>query len=164
MYPYETPFSDIMKINRQPVTELTQDVLTSITILDRLHRASAATGSLHTSVSNICTSSSALISTIITRLHRRPRFVRDDDGQKAFSKLRSSQRDVCLALEPQCPPEYARRLPPARRRSFARPTSRSSRFRLLPYSPEAVYRYVNFILQMAQARKCPDTRPSAAPL
>ena len=41
-------------------------------------------------------------------LQGRPKFVRDDKAQKAFSKLRSSRRGCMLALRipPTCPPEY----------------------------------------------------------
>ena len=85
------------------------------------------------------------------------KFVRDDDAQKAFSKLRSSQAGM-----------YAwrlRLLSPIRRPTrntclTARKATRKFKqlyrecdfafkqsFAFCPYSPEAVFRYVNFLLQ-----------------
>ena len=158
MYPYETPFSDIMKINRQPVTELTQDVfdLDHKYWTDFTPRLCGNWITYDTSVSNICDFIER------TYIHNNYQgytgdraFVRDDDGQKAFSKLRSSQAGMyAWRLSPQCPPEY-RQKTPASQAALIRETDFAFKqaFAFCPYSPEAVYRYVNFILQMAQAEE-----------
>src|SRR5208282_6655256 len=77
------------------------------------------------------------------------KFVRDDDGQKAFSKLRSSQAGVyAWRLNPQCPPEYRQKTPEAQE-ALRRETDFAFKqaFAFCPYSPEAVFRYINFLLQ-----------------
>src|SRR6185503_16841492 len=93
MYPHLTPYGIIMKINRNPVGELTEDMLR------RDHefwsqfsqRLIGNWITYDTSISNICE--------FVDRVHLRrdykrfqgdSKFIRDNDGQKAFSKLRSS--------------------------------------------------------------------------
>ena len=78
------------------------------------------------------------------------KFIRDNDAQKAFSKLRSSIGGIyAWRLAPQCPAEYR----PKNDKQFQRLlreaefTFRQS-FAFCPYSPEAVYRYVNLLLQL----------------
>jgi tetratricopeptide (TPR) repeat protein len=76
-------------------------------------------------------------------------FVRDDQGQKAFSKLRSSIGGVyAWRLSQQCPPEYR----PKTGEEFQRIAKEADftfrqAFAFCPYSPEAVFRYVNLLLQ-----------------
>src|SRR6185436_18793497 len=94
MYPYLTPFGIIMKINRQPLSELTQD------ILDKDHQfwsdyAERLIGTnvvaYETPISNITAFAERVyVNKDYKGFKGDPRFVRDDDGQKAFSKLRSS--------------------------------------------------------------------------
>jgi tetratricopeptide (TPR) repeat protein len=77
------------------------------------------------------------------------KFIRDDDGQKAFSKLRSSQAGAyAWRLSPQCPPEYRQRTPAAQE-ALRRETDFAFKqaFAFCPYSPEAAFRYANFLLQ-----------------
>ncbi len=84
-------------------------------------------------------------------------FVRDDDAQKAFSKLRSSQAGMYAwrcglpGSSPFCPPEY-RQKTPASQEALIRETDFAFKqaFAFCPYSPEAVFRYVNFLLGLAQ--------------
>lgn len=151
MYPYETPFSVIMKINRQPVTELTQD------IFDRDHKFWADYSArlcgnwitYDTSVSNIC---AFVERTFIQHDYKGYtgdlKFMQDEDGQKAFSKLRSSQAGMyAWRLSAQCPPEY-RQKTPASQAALIRETDFAFKqaFAFCPFSPEAVYRYINFLL------------------
>jgi tetratricopeptide (TPR) repeat protein len=77
------------------------------------------------------------------------KFVRDEQAQKAFSKLRSSISGVyAWRLSPQCPEEY-RQKSPAAIESLKRETEFAFKqsFAFCPYSPEAVFRYINFLLQ-----------------
>jgi hypothetical protein len=70
-----------------------------------------------------------------------PRFVRDDDGQKAFSKLRSSIAGVYAWRLQQAQPgtaNYERMLKEAE-------FSFKQAYAFCPYSPEALYRYVNLL-------------------
>ena len=158
MYPYETPFSVIMKINRQPLTELSQEVfdLDHKFWTDFTPRLCGNWITYDTSISNICDFVER------TYIHNNYKgytgdraFVRDDDGQKAFSKLRSSQAGMyAWRLSPQCPAEF-RQKTPASQAALIRETDFAFKqaFAFCPYSPEAVYRYVNFILQMAQSEE-----------
>jgi tetratricopeptide (TPR) repeat protein len=152
MYPYETPFGVIMKINRQPLPQLTQE------IFDRDHKfwkdySQRLCGDFidyNTSVGDIC---DFVQRTYVQNNYKdfkgNPAFVRDEDGQKAFSKLRSSQAGMyawrcALAAEspfhqqtPQLQDALVRETDFAFKQAFA----------FCPYSPEAVFRYVQFLMQ-----------------
>jgi len=162
MYPYETPFGIIMKINRNPLPELSQEMFD----LDHKFWTDFSTRlcgnwiTYDTSISNICDFIER------TYIHNNYKgytgdhaFVRDDDSQKAFSKLRSSQAGVyAWRCFPQsnfnpagCPPGYCQKSPAAQA-ALIRETDFAFKqaFTFCPYSPEAVYRYVNFLLQLGQ--------------
>ncbi len=153
MYPYETPFGVIMKINRAPVTELSDDVLN----LDHAfwskysERLCGNWITYDTSVQQIADFVDR------TYIHNNyqgfigdRRFVRDEDAQKAFSKLRSSQAGMyAWRVDPRgCPPEY-RQKTPAAQAALVRETDFAFKqaFAFCPFSPEAVFRYVNFLLE-----------------
>jgi tetratricopeptide (TPR) repeat protein len=152
MYPYETPFGIIMKINRQPLPELTDDVFKKDHDFwcEYSKRFIGNWITYDTSVQEIADFADRVY------LHGNfhgftgdRKFVRDDDGQKAFSKLRSSQAGVyAWRLSPQCPGEY-RQKTPAAEEALRRETDFAFKqaFAFCPYSPEAVFRYVNYLLQ-----------------
>ncbi|MEI7532885.1 MAG: DUF2723 domain-containing protein [Verrucomicrobiae bacterium] len=158
MYPYETPFSVIMKINRKPQMELSQDVFD----LDHKFWTDFTTrlcGNWITYDTSIKEIADFVERTYIRNNYKGytgdRAFVRDDDAQKAFSKLRSSQAGMyAWRCSPQCPPEY-RQKTPASQAALIRETDFAFKqaFAFCPYSPEAVYRYVNFLLQMAQSEE-----------
>ena len=80
------------------------------------------------------------------------RFIRDDDGQKAFSKLRSSIAGMYAWRFPAGtgrPDGARRRTCKTEGRLLIKETDFAFKqaFAFCPYSPEAVYRYVNFLLQ-----------------
>ena len=155
MYPYETPFSVIMKVNRNPLPELTQDVFD----LDHKFWTDFSTRlcgnfiTYDTSVKEICDFAER------TYIHNNYKgytgdraFVRDDDGQKAFSKLRSSQAGMyAWRLGPSCPPEF-RQKTAASQSALIKETDFAFKqaFAFCPYSPEAVYRYINFLLPLGR--------------
>jgi tetratricopeptide (TPR) repeat protein len=153
MYPHLTPFGIIMKINRKPLTSFTEDVF------ERDHQfwsqySDRLIGNwitYDTPVSNIVD--------FVERVYLRhnwsglnegqKKFARDDNGQKAFSKLRSSIGGVyAWRLSPQCPPEYAPKTDAERRRLYKEAdfTFRQA-FAFCPYSPEALFRYVQLLIQ-----------------
>jgi tetratricopeptide (TPR) repeat protein len=77
------------------------------------------------------------------------KFARDDNGQKAFSKLRSSIGGVyAWRLGPSCPPEYRPKTEAEVRRFYKEAdfTFRQA-FAFCPYSPEALFRYVQLLVQ-----------------
>jgi tetratricopeptide (TPR) repeat protein len=152
MYPYETPFGIIMKINRNPLPELPDEVLKRdhafwSKFSDRL-------------IGNWITYDTSVkeIVDFIEKVYLRHnysgfkgdlKFVRDDQAQKAFSKLRSSITGVyAWRLSPQCPDEY-RQKTVAGTQALVRETDFAFKqaFAFCPYSPEAVFRYINFLLQ-----------------
>ena len=152
MYPYETPFGVIMKINRDPLTTLPDDVYAK----DHEFWTKYSTRlcgnwiGYDTSVQQIADFvEKVYLHNDFAGFTGDRRFVRDDDGQKAFSKLRSSQAGVyAWRCSPQCPPEYRPKTQHemealVKETDFAFKQS----FAFCPYSPEAVYRYVNFLLQ-----------------
>lgn len=158
MYPHLTPSGIIMKINRQPLPEMTQEVV------DRDHRfwskySERLIGNwidYDTSVSNICRVAEQVY---VKRNYQGlkvdgkdvlpdSRFVRDDDAQKAFSKLRSAIAGV-----------YFWRINEAGRRGNLAEQQRMIKecdfafrqaFAFCPFSPEAVFRYTNLLISMGR--------------
>jgi tetratricopeptide (TPR) repeat protein len=148
MYPYLTPFGIIMKINRQPLPELTEE------IVKRDHDFwSQYSNRL---IGNWITYDTPVkdIAAFVEKVYLRKdfsgftgdrKFVRDDQAQKAFSKLRSSIGGVYAwrisdpnNRDPIVQQRMIKEADFAFRQAFA----------FCPYSPEAVFRYVNLLLSM----------------
>ena len=152
MYPYETPFGIIMKINRNPLPELPDEVFKRDHAFWSKYsdRLIGNWITYDTSVSNIVD----FIEKVYLRHDYRGfrgdlRFVRDDQAQKSFSKLRSSISGVyAVAFGAPCPEEY-RQKTAAGTQALIRETDFAFKqsFAFCPYSPEAVFRYINFLLQ-----------------
>ena len=143
MFPHLTPFGIIMKINRNPVPEITKEMT------DKDHsfwsqysqRLIGNFITYDTSVKDICDFA------VRTYLHGdfktfkgEPAFVRDDNGQKAFSKLRSSIAGIYtyrinLSKSGDEQQRMIKEADFAFRQAFA----------FCPYSPEAVFRYCNLL-------------------
>ncbi len=152
MYPYETPFGIIMKINRNPLPELPDEVFKRDHAFWSKYsdRLIGNWITYDTSVSNIID--------FIEKVYLRHdysgfkgdlKFVRDDQAQKSFSKLRSSIAGVyAWRLGSPCPEEY-RQKNVAGTQALIRETDFAFKqaFAFCPYSPEAVIRYINFLLQ-----------------
>ena len=144
MYPYLTPHGLIFKLNRAPLPQLTGAMLDA----DRAFWAKKCDAMLggwlkpETSVSNVCAFAAAVYGRKdFAHFTGDREFVTNDFATKAFSKLRSSQAGL-----------YQWRLASrtdkgdkARLRAAADHAFRQA-FALCPTSPEAVYRYVNFLL------------------
>jgi tetratricopeptide (TPR) repeat protein len=153
MYPHLTPFGVIMKINRQPLVDLSDD------ILDRDHQfwkeySKRLTGDFIDYDTPIKQITDWIEKTYLRRNFNGftgdRKFIRDNDAQKAFSKLRSSIGGVyAWRLAPSCPQLYR----PKNDTQFQRLLREADftfrqAFAFCPYSPEAVYRYVNLLLQL----------------
>jgi tetratricopeptide (TPR) repeat protein len=153
MYPHLTPYGVIMKINRQPLPSLTED------ILQRDHQfwkeySKRLTGDFIDYDTPI-----KQITDWIEKTYLRHdfngftgdrKFIHDDDAQKAFSKLRSSIGGIyAWRLSPQNPPQYRPRNDAEYRRILreAEFTFRQA-FAFCPFSPEAVFRYVQLLVQL----------------
>ena len=145
MYPHLTPYGIIMKINRQPLPELTEEIMSK----DHEFWSQYSTRLIgnwityDTPIKQICDFAEK---TYLRRDFRGftgdRKFIRDDNAQKAFSKLRSSIGGV-----------YAWRMmngtksPEAQQRVMKEAEfSLKQAFAFCPFSPEAVYRYVNVLL------------------
>jgi len=145
MYPHLTPHGVIMKVNRQPLTEIPEEIVA------KDHRfwkeySRRLTGDFidyDTSVKDIA----AFVERVY--LHRNFRgftgdrkFVRDDQAQKAFSKLRSSIGGVYSWRAGMSKPGSAESQRMVKEADFAFRQS----FAFCPFSPEAVFRYVNLLV------------------
>ena len=147
MYPHLTPFGIIMKINRQQQPELTEDMV----LRDHEFWSQFSTRLIgnwityDTSVSNICAfADEAYFKRRVPKNFTGDRaFLRDSDGQKAFSKLRSSIAGVYnwRITNAKSPAEQQRMVKEA---DFAFKQA----YAYCPYSPEAIFRYVNLLVQM----------------
>ena len=143
MYPHLTPFGIIMKINRQPVAEMTEDILRKDHEFWTRYseRLCGNWITYDTPIKEVCE--------FVERVYRRgdlkgykgdPKFVRDNDAQKAFSKLRNSIAGLYSwrINETHNPVERARLI---REGDFAFKQA----FAFCPYSPETVTRYVTML-------------------
>ena len=147
MFPHLTPHGVIMKINREPLKELSEEVVA------RDHKfwktySQRLTGDFidyNTSVKEVTDFvERTYLRRDFTGFKGDRKFVRDDQAQKSFSKLRSAIAGVYawrLGNARPGSPEQHRML---REAEFAFKQA----FAFCPYSPEAVYRYVNLLAQM----------------
>jgi len=151
MYPYETPSGVIMKINRNPLVTLTPD------IYQRDHefwckyseRLIGNWITYDTTVKEIADFAQKLyIGNNYAGFKGDRRFIRDDGGQKAFSKLRSSIGGMYAWRLGQSTPAEYRPKTEAEMKLLVQETDFAFKqaFAFCPYSPEAVFRYVNFLL------------------
>jgi thioredoxin-like negative regulator of GroEL len=147
MFPHLMPYGIIMKINRQQLPELSDEIVRKdhefwSKFSDRL-------------IGNWITYDTKVqeIADFVEKVYLRRnfrgfkgdrKFVRDDQAQKAFSKLRSSIGGVYnwrIGNSKPGTPEHQRMVKEA---DFAFRQA----FAFCPYSPEAVFRYVNLLLTM----------------
>ncbi len=143
MYPYLTPYGIIMKLNRQPMALLDEENLQRdhsfwTQYSDRLI-GNWITDT--TTVKEICDwVNDVYIERDLRKFKGDPKFIRDDNAQKAFSKLRSSVGGVYAwrVNNSKSGAEQARMIKEA---DFAFRQS----FAFCPYSPEAVFRYAQLL-------------------
>lgn len=169
MYAYQTPFGIIMKINREPVKEFTEE------IIKKDHEfwtkySERLTGNWvkrDTSVKEICE--------FADRVYRRRnfdgftgdrKFVRDENGQKAFSKLRSAIAGLYVWRINHCAEQMRaiEALPLEEKRKKQGEAGRihaeqmrvieeadfayKQAFAFCPYSPEAVFKYTSLLTSL----------------
>jgi hypothetical protein len=149
MFPHLTPYGIIMKINRNPVPEITDEIVRKDHEFWSKYSERLVGNwiTYDTPVKEICDFADK------TYVHRnfqgfkgRPEFVRDDNAQKAFSKLRSAIGGLYFwhVQTSHNQVENARCLKEA---EFALKQA----FAFCPYSPEAVYKYVTLLVNLGRA-------------
>jgi hypothetical protein len=146
-----------MKINREPLTTLTDDIYKKgPRVLEQILRAAhAATGSPTTPASSKSPTSRKKFTSgqQLRRLQGRPEIhPRRRRAEGVFQIAQFHRRRVCVALSQSMPAGIPPKTQAAdefrrwRETDFAFKQS----FAFCPYSPEAVYRYVNFLLQLSK--------------
>ena len=151
MYPYETPSGIIMKINRNQVISYSPDIYKKdhefwSKYSDRLVGNWIT---YDTTVKEIADfAQKVYLGNNYAGFKGDRKFVRDDDAQKAFSKLRSSIAGMYAWRLGQSTPAEYRPKSEADMKLLMQETDFAFKqsFAFCPYSPEAVFRYVNFLL------------------
>ena len=145
MYPHLSPFGIILKINREPLKELTEEMLTKDHKFWR-HYSERLVGDWIGYDTPVATIAAFAEKTY----HRRnfdaftgdPKFVRDNDAQKSFAKLRTAIGGLYTWRLSQLAKES-----PAYYRMFKEADfAYKQAFAFCPYSPELVYRYTTLLV------------------
>ena len=140
MYPYLEPFGVIMHINRHPIQDLSQD------IIDKDHafwseysrRTIGNWITYDTTVKQICEwAEDVYLRHDLSHFTGDPRFIRDDDAQKAFSKLRSSIASSIYQWRSD--PRNSRSATERPRVTKEAEFAFKQAFAYCPFSPEAVF-------------------------
>jgi hypothetical protein len=152
MHPYLEPHGVVMKLNRQPLADLSEDVLAQ----DRDYWRAITTQAVGNMLDDE-TSVSDLVAAV-ERVYARhdlegftgdPAFIENYYAKALFSKLRSSIAGVyAWRVATNSPAEYQPKTESDRQR-LVQQTDLAFRqaFALCPYSPEVVFRYVNFLVE-----------------
>jgi len=145
MYPYLEPHGLIMKINRQPLSEMTDQIVQRDRDYWTKYIAPMVGDWLNTdtSVEEVAAfAEKVYVKKDFNGFKGDPRFIRSSDSQKMFSKERNSIAGLYAWRMKQAvdPAEKGRMTSEA---DFAFRQA----WTLCPYSPEAVFRYVNFLLE-----------------
>jgi hypothetical protein len=148
MYPYLEPHGLIFKINRQPLPALTDEIIER----DHDYWTKYMTPMIgdwlnnDTSVEEMAAFAERIyVKKDFNGFKGDPRFIQSSDSQKMFSKERSSIAGL-YAWRAQHATDAAEK----QRMNDAADFAFRQAFVLCPYSPEAVFRYVNFLLQQKQ--------------
>src|SRR6266446_1469173 len=152
MYPYLTPHGVIMKLNRQPLSSLSDEQLQKDHEFWRQY-SERLTGDIiryDTSVKDVSQwIEKTYLRNDFNGFTGQRKFIHDIDAQKSFSKLRTAIAGLyAWRLSPQCPPEY-RPKTQAEFQGLLREANFAflQAFAFCPWSPEAVLRYAGLLLQ-----------------
>ena len=154
MYPYLSPHGLLMKLNRQPLNEMPADEIHK----DEDFWSKELAGKIgdwlanDTPVSNVCAyAEKVFASQDLSDFKGDPKFIANE-YITAYSHWRSSIAGIyAWRLSQQCPPEYRPKNDAQRKRlTDAADFAFRQTFALCPYSPEAVFRYVNFLMQLGR--------------
>lgn len=145
MYPYLSPYGIIMRINRQPVSELTEQM--TATDHEFWTRYSARLTGDWLRYSTPVKDLAAWAERVYLRRNFRNftgdrTFIRDDQAQKSFSKLRGCIAGLYAWRAGNSQPGTPEHLRMLKEADFAFRQA----FAFCPYSPETLFRYVNFLV------------------
>jgi outer membrane murein-binding lipoprotein Lpp len=168
MYSNLEPHGLIMKINRQPLADLSGVIVQTDTDYWAKQVSPMIGGwlSQDTTVAEVAAFAEKIyVKRNFSGFADDPQFIQSDYAQKMFSKLRSSQAGL-YAWRAQ----HAKNAAEKNRMNDAADFAFRQAWALCPYSPEAVYRYVNLLLNANRsadalliaetAAKMPPTRES----
>ncbi len=151
MYPYLEPHGLIMKLNRQPQTQMPEDVIAR----DHDYWRKLVAGMLGNWLNNETTTRE--VAEFVDRVYVRhdlkgftgdPLFIQNDYAKKCFSKLRSSIAGVyAWRFSTNAPPEYWRKTASGGLFAEADLAFRQA-FALCPSNPEGLSRYVDWLLSI----------------
>ncbi|HET7625147.1 MAG TPA: DUF2723 domain-containing protein [Verrucomicrobiae bacterium] len=159
MYPHLTPYGIIMKVNRQNIPEITEDMVR------RDHefwskyseRLIGNWITYDTTVKEIADfAEKVYLKRDFTGFKGDRRFLRDDQAQKAFSKLRSSIGGIYawrlgFSSSTPTPTQYLPKNEAERQRMIKEADfAFKQSFAFCPYSPEAVFRYVQLLANIGR--------------
>jgi hypothetical protein len=152
MYPYLEPHGLILKINRQPQAQLADEVLAQ----DHQYWRRLMGGMIgdwlndQTSVSDLA----GFVNRVYVRKDLNgfagdPLFIQNEYAKKIFSKLRSAIAGVyAWRLSTNTPAEFRPKTDTEKQRLVEEADlAFRQAFALCPYSPEALFRYENFLMQ-----------------
>jgi len=174
MYPYLTPHGLLMKLNRQPLNEIPAGEFQKDEDFWSKELAGKIGGWLAkgTPLSNVCAYAEKVFANKDTSEFKGDSKFIASKYALAYSKWRSSIAGIyAWRLSPQCPQEYGPKND-AQRKQLMKATdfAYEQACALCPYSPEAVYRYVNFLLPLGRfddailiAKTALDCSPMAGP-
>jgi tetratricopeptide (TPR) repeat protein len=151
MFPYLTPFGIIMKINRQPIPAMTEDLMRKDHEFWSQYSKRLVGNwiTYDTSLKDICAFAERVyLRRDFSGFTGDRKFVRDDVAQKSFSKLRSAIGGLySWRLSPECPPNL-RPNTAADQDRILKETDFALRqaYAFCPYSPEAVYKLMNLLM------------------
>jgi tetratricopeptide (TPR) repeat protein len=145
MYPHLSPDGLVMKLNRQPLSEMSKDTVRN----DQDYWMRFTDGALGkwltptTSVEVICAlAEKVFLEKDMDGFTGDAKFVQNDQACKTYSKLRSSMAGVyAWRAKNGASAEEKQRMTSAADFAFRQA------FALCPYSPEAVFRYVNLLTE-----------------
>jgi Flp pilus assembly protein TadD len=145
MYPYLSPYGIIMKINRQPLAELDDETVATDHQFWSQYCARLM-GNWITYDTPIMDIAAWAERTYLRRNFQGftgdRKFIRDDQAQKSFSKLRSALGGVYNWRIAASKPGSPRRKQMIREADFAFRQA----FAMCPYNPEVLFRYVNLLV------------------
>jgi hypothetical protein len=148
MFPYLEPFGVIMRINRHPIQELSQEVIDKDHAFwsEYTRRTIGNWITYDTSVKQVCDwAEDVYLRHDLSHFTGDPKFVRDDDAQKAFSKLRSSIASSIYQWRSR--PQNSRSAMERPRVTKEAEFAFKQAFAFCPFSPEVVFHFMDVVLQ-----------------